>query len=103
MPSNFTSRSLRMFLWPASGALLLLAAFSLPARAQAIQWIRQFGFGDPTYSPGSAEGVAVDATGVYVTGHFFGTVGPWWDAFVQRYDAAGKELWSREPGVYGRN
>jgi len=64
------------------------------------QWTRQFG------SAGSddANGVAVDATGVYVGGRTSGelpgqsTAGNA-DAFVRKYDAGGAELWTRQFGT----
>ena len=63
-------------------------------------WTRQFG----TSTFDQARGIAVDASGVYVAGL---TAGPMpgqtsagaHDAFVRKYDASGKELWTRQFGT----
>ena len=99
MASNFTFRGFRMCLWVATGTLFLLAAFPVPARAQSIQWIRQFGTANDDF----VYGVAVDASGVYVVGSTPGrlpgqTSFGAGDAFVRKYDANGNELWTRQFG-----
>jgi hypothetical protein len=63
-------------------------------------WTRQFG----TAGTDSALGLAVDDTGVYVTGTttgaFSGHVSAGGqDAFVRKYDAAGNELWTSQFGT----
>jgi uncharacterized protein (TIGR03437 family) len=59
-------------------------------------WTRQFG----TAVWEQANGVAVDATGVYVVGYTEGALpgqtSSFWDAFVRKYDANGSELWTRQ-------
>ncbi|MBI2817594.1 MAG: hypothetical protein HYX72_11710 [Acidobacteria bacterium] len=88
---------------PVLTVLLFLVALSIPARAQNIQFTRQFG----SISNDGAGKVAVDATGVYVVGStwgalpgqtFTGRVGPYTDAFVCKYDANGNVLWVRQFG-----
>src|SRR5258708_3382605 len=65
-------------------------------------WTRQFGTG----SIDGATGIAMDGSGVYVTGFTFGTlpgqtsVGSE-DAFVRKYDLNGTELWTRQFGTAG--
>jgi hypothetical protein len=63
-------------------------------------WTRQFG----TSSFDQARAVAVHASGVYVAGITAGalpglTSAGAHDAFVQKYDAAGKEVWTRQFGA----
>lgn len=65
-------------------------------------WTRQFG----TVSSDEATGVAVDASGVYVTGFTPGVLpgqssAGGSDAFVRKYDADGNELWTRQFGTTG--
>ena len=62
-------------------------------------WVRQFG----TTGTESADGIAADATGVYVTGSTTGTFpgqtsAGGQDAFVRKYDVGGNELWTRQFG-----
>lgn len=64
-----------------------------------VQWTRQFGTGDRDI----AMGVAVDATGVYVTGETGGALGPpplggLRDGFLRRYDLDGTHVWTRQFG-----
>ena len=65
-------------------------------------WTRQFGSPDVD----KATAVAVDATGVYVTGmtngEFAGPRGQG-DGFLVRFDADGKVLWSRQFGTSDQN
>jgi hypothetical protein len=77
--------------------LLLISAQA--AWGQDIEWIRQFGTSDWD----SAGGVAVDTSGVYVTGGTDGalpgqTSSGDYDAFVRKYDGSGNELWTRQFG-----
>ncbi|OGT27859.1 MAG: hypothetical protein A2Z17_01365, partial [Gammaproteobacteria bacterium RBG_16_66_13] len=63
-------------------------------------WTRQFGTGGNDHG----NGVAVDASGVYVAGDTGGTFpsqtsAGGFDAFVRKYDAAGTELWTRQFGT----
>jgi uncharacterized protein (UPF0548 family) len=64
------------------------------------QWTRQFG----TTSSDTTWSIAVDSSGVYVTGQTVGTfpgqtkVGAW-DAFVCKYDVSGTEQWARQFGT----
>ncbi len=64
-------------------------------------WTRQF----DTSGYANAEGVAVDATGVYLVGRIgLGSLPGQCrsgssDAFVRKYDAAGNELWTRQFGT----
>ena len=93
----------RIFLWV--WLIFGLAPTALPnlARAQTIQWIRQFGSTQDDY----ARGLAVDSTGVYVVGFTTGTLprqtnnAGLGDAFVRRYDTNGNELWTRQFGTDG--
>jgi uncharacterized protein (UPF0548 family) len=62
-------------------------------------WTRQFG----SSATDSTTGLAVDATGVYVTGDTMGTLpgqvnAGRQDVFVVRYDAAGNQVWVRQFG-----
>jgi DNA-binding beta-propeller fold protein YncE len=63
-------------------------------------WTRQFG----TSSFDQARGIAVNASGVYVSGLTVGTMpgatsAGSHDVFVRKYDADGKELWTRQFGT----
>ena len=62
-------------------------------------WTRQFG----TASDERANGVAVDASGVYVAGYTYGTLNSasvgGSDAFLRKYDLNGNELWTRQFGT----
>jgi|GEM_PF-784617 len=63
-------------------------------------WTRQFG----TSGTDSAFSIAVDETGVFVTGSTTGAFSGQFsaggqDAFVRKYDAAGNELWTRQFGT----
>jgi antitoxin component YwqK of YwqJK toxin-antitoxin module len=62
-------------------------------------WSRQFG----TPQPDTANGVAVDATGVYVVGYTDGNLKGinkgQRDGLVRAYDPSGKHLWSRQFGT----
>lgn len=84
----------------AVGAVLLTLGLPLPAEAQAIIWIRQFG----SSILDQASEVFADASGVYVVGHTRGAlpgqthVGGF-DAFVRKYDLKGNELWTRQFGT----
>jgi autotransporter-associated beta strand protein len=65
-----------------------------------VLWTRQFG----TSSTDFALGIAVDASGVYVTGSTSGTFPGQTsagdeDVFVRKYDAAGHLLWTRQTGT----
>src|SRR5262245_2712745 len=84
----------------ASIAVSLLIA-SVPARAQSIEWARQFG----TNTVDEAHAVAKGPSGVYVTvvtnGTFPGqtSLAPGdRDVFVSRYDEQGNAVWSRQFG-----
>lgn len=51
-------------------------------------------------------GIAVDATGIYISGEIDIAVpgqayAGFWDAFVRKYDFAGNEIWTREFGTDG--
>ncbi|MBI2820490.1 MAG: hypothetical protein HYX73_10970, partial [Acidobacteria bacterium] len=64
-------------------------------------WTRQFG--SSSFGFDEALGVAVDSTGVYVTGTAGGTLpgqtsAGAGDAFVRKYDATGAELWTLQFG-----
>jgi len=68
------------------------------------QWTRQFG----TSESELGWGVAVDASGVYVTGHTLGAFPGWTnrgdtDVFVRKYDHSGKHQWTRQFGTDGRD
>ncbi len=70
-------------------------------------WTRQFGASEWDY----ANGISVDASGVYVAGDTRGTLpgqtragGPYdHDAFVRKYDTSGTELWTRQFGTSSRD
>ena len=68
-------------------------------------WVRQFG---TSSSSDAATGIAVDGSGVYVTGYvgaalpgqtYFGSL----DAFIRKYDHSGNELWTRQFGTTGQD
>ncbi len=68
----------------------------------AIFWTRQFG----TVEADSANAVALDAAGITVAGGTDGNLagpnaGPFTDAYIRRYDLAGKLLWTRQWGQAG--
>src|SRR5262249_56354450 len=71
------------------------------AAAGSALWPRQFG----TSATDFPTGVAVDASGVYVTGYTLGILPGqagdegFFNAFVRKYDAAGNELWTRQFGA----
>ena len=73
---------------------------SIPARAQTIEWVRQFG----TDRQDQGLAVAKGPSGVYVTGNTIGVLpgqsiaGPAIDAFVSRFDEQGNALWRRQFG-----
>ncbi len=61
-------------------------------------WTRQFG----TPGTDAANGIAVDASGIYVIGETTGAIGQSFgsmDVFVRKYDAAGTEVWTRQFGT----
>jgi hypothetical protein len=63
-------------------------------------WTRQFG----TAADDNADGISVDASGVYVAGTTAGTFSGQAsagdrDAFVRKYDLAGAEVWTRQFGT----
>jgi len=84
-------------------ALVALALALAPAvSAQVVDWIRQFGVADHD----AAQGISVDASGVYVAGNTYGalpgqTFSGYHDAVVRKYDAAGTEVWTRQFGTAG--
>ena len=71
-------------------------------------WTQQFG-AEGASATTTAASVAVDSSGaVYVAGWVFGglpgqTAGGQDDAFVRKYDAAGKEVWTRQIGGSGHD
>jgi hypothetical protein len=77
----------------------IAAAIPSSARAQSIEWIRQFG----TTGVDQATGLGVDATGVYVAATV-GAVLPGQvsagrqDVAVRKYDFTGNVLWTRQFG-----
>lgn len=84
--------------------LLALLTVHNVSWAQTIEWIRQFGIGGT--NPAEADGVAADATGIYVVGRVSGALpgqssAGGQDAFVRKYDAKGNELWTRQFGSTG--
>ena len=65
-------------------------------------WTRQFG----SSADDGAQGISVDATGMYVAGYTWGSLpghanAGYADAFVRKYDAAGNEVWTRQFGTWG--
>ena len=65
-----------------------------------VRWMHPFG----SSSWDDAQGVASDATGVYVAGYTDGvlpgqTSAGGWDAFVRKYDPNGTEQWTRQFGT----
>ncbi len=66
-----------------------------------VVWTNQFG----TDTDDFANGIVVDATGIYVTGFTIGTLSGqsagWWDAFVRKYDANGNVAWTKQFGSAG--
>ncbi|MBM3695045.1 MAG: hypothetical protein FJW79_03815 [Actinobacteria bacterium] len=64
------------------------------------QWTRQFG----SSPDDEGQGVAVHASGVYVTGRTQGALPGWtnqggWDVLVRSYDHAGRHRWTRQFGT----
>ncbi len=90
-------------LLPVALVVLVLALAAVPGvQAQQVVWTQQFGMSGLD----AAIGVAVDGTGVYVSGvtegAFPGQVSAGdRDAFVRKYDANGNELWTRQFGTSG--
>lgn len=83
------------------GGFLLIPLFEVPVEAEPIEvpevnWVRQFG--TPRDDIGMA--VAVDATGVYVTGVMDLDIDSS-DAFVRKLDFDGEEVWTRVFGIDG--
>lgn len=82
-----------------------LLSLTLPAAAADAVWIRQFG----TRGLDEAKAVAVDDAGdTYVVGETFGTLpgqtqAGTLDAFVRKYDPAGREIWTRQFGTWERD
>jgi hypothetical protein len=85
------------------GVLTVLGCLVPAAQVQAADgdelWTRQFG----TSLQDQGMGVAVDGSGVYVTGYtsgaLEGTSAGGWDVFLRKYDAAGTEQWTRQFGT----
>ncbi|MEM6673201.1 MAG: hypothetical protein AAF726_10170 [Planctomycetota bacterium] len=78
----------------------LLLAFNPPVAGQSQEWIRQFG----TSSSEGAAGAAPDGVGgVYLTGGTSGDLGGPnagdSDAWIARFDDAGRQLWVRQFGT----
>jgi hypothetical protein len=74
-------------------------ALAPASHAQEIEWIRQFG----SSNFDGANGISVDASGIYVAGSTLGTLpgqtsAGFVDAFVRKYDSNGNELWTRQFG-----
>ncbi|MFO0911120.1 MAG: hypothetical protein U0794_22730 [Isosphaeraceae bacterium] len=71
-----------------------------------IAWTRQFGSATTNHQT-RALGVAIDATGVYVTGYTEGTLvsgqpsAGLTDGYIRKYDSSGNVLWSRQYGTSG--
>lgn len=86
-------------------ALLVTTGVVRPGVATAVedgrlQWHRQFGSSDSDF----AYGVATDVVGdVYLTGGTAGSLGGpnqgWFDAWLAKYDAAGRQIWKRQLGT----
>ena len=88
----------------ASLAVLTLLLVSAAVSAQQVDWFHKFGaagYYDEAWA------VAVDATGVYVTGRTTsplpGTVGEGLDGFVRKYSLGGKLLWSRQFNIQAQD
>jgi hypothetical protein len=77
--------------------LFLITLMSATVSAQEVEWLRRFG-AEGYYD--DAFGVAVDATGVYVTGRtkapLPGSTATTLDAFVRKYTFNGNVVWSRQ-------
>jgi hypothetical protein len=100
-PRNMMRRSGRT---AASAAALVLCLAFGTASAQTIDWTRQFG----TRRNDTAQAVVSGPGGVYVAGRVNGALpgavakgGS--DAFVRKYSANGKELWTRQFGTPERD
>ncbi len=83
------------------GVFLLALTLAPLARAQEIDWTRQFG--GSSIAQDQAWGISVDASGIYVFGETWGTLPGQTsagsvDAFVRKYDADGTEVWTRQFG-----
>jgi hypothetical protein len=90
------------------GVVVVMLATVAPAgAAPQHQWTRQFGTTNTDYG----RSVAVDDTGVYVTGHTYGdlrgTNQGGLDVFVRKYNTDGRHQWTRQFGTtntdYGRS
>ena len=66
-----------------------------------VLWTNQFG----TYTDDFANAIVLDASGIYVAGFTLGTLAGnsagAWDAFVQKYDANGNVVWTKQFGSAG--
>ena len=97
---------------PAGRILLVLTLLGIwrglaaprAARAEEIEWMRQFG----GTAPANDMAQATDTEGnLYVVGYTSGAMpgqsraGGVYDAFVRKYDPAGVELWTRQFGTTG--
>ena len=80
--------------------LSFILCFVSSARAQTLEWIRQFG----TSRGDFAYGLSADGLGnVYIAGDTQGSLGGpnagWYDAFIAKYDASGNRLWTEQFGT----
>jgi hypothetical protein len=79
---------------------LLISSHAPGAGAQESGWVRQFG----TSNDEQAQGIEAAASGVYVTGWTVGELPGQrkegrTESFLRKYDAQGKELWTRQFGL----
>ena len=104
MNNLLSSRRKLVFLLGCLSVFILPAALPSVARAQNIQWTRQFGSNPDERRDEQGNAVAVSSSGVYVAGQtkglFPGQSSPGGiddlDAFVARYDNLGNQIWLRQ-------
>lgn len=92
--------SLRIRISIVASIVILSVVTSLPAQAQNIEWVRQFGTGRRD----EAQAIAKGPSGAFVTGNTIG-VFPGeaaalndTEAFISRYDEQGNAVWTRQFG-----
>src|SRR3954470_12461715 len=74
-----------------AAAALVQAWIPQPAMADPLVWVRQFHFGDGTWT----KDIVADSSGIYVVGESFRADGHGFHGFLSKYDFDGDRLWSR--------
>ena len=95
----------RLGVVPLAAALCAALLWPTAAPAATLAWTAQFG----TRYPDDADGLTIDPAGnLYVIGQTSGELpgqkaAGMIDAFLRRYDPAGREVWTRQFGSYERD